>query len=313
MSFAERFEIARAQFAPSPMTIPRSAAFVSAAASSPGATRISSSSSGGAPSTSSRYRRLGSNEPSTTPRASSSATADAPPSRTAARGEIQIARDFASRPQSRRSADAPIRTTVSRSSFSASPAPTVDETARRQLAGRDDRGPVALARDLLERREGPELAADPPVDLAEGSVERRLADDRDREDVGLDVPGLVGDNTQLHAGDLLRSGSAPRAAPSGQWSAVYVGGRDAVSGAGARGRVRSGSARRSPTVAARPSGVEQPDRRVELAPRLLDRDHRLVEPAPADLGEDDHECLRVRWEPLGRLGLGRRTRRGPRP
>jgi hypothetical protein len=53
-SFAERFEIARAQFVPSPMTTPRSAARVGAAASSPGATSSSSSSCGGAPSTSSR-------------------------------------------------------------------------------------------------------------------------------------------------------------------------------------------------------------------------------------------------------------------
>ena len=46
-SFDERLESVRAMFAPSPMITPFSAAFDSAAASSPGATRISSSSSGG--------------------------------------------------------------------------------------------------------------------------------------------------------------------------------------------------------------------------------------------------------------------------
>ena len=53
-SFEARLERVRATFAPSAMTMPRSAAFVRAAASAPGAIRISSSRIGGAESTSSR-------------------------------------------------------------------------------------------------------------------------------------------------------------------------------------------------------------------------------------------------------------------
>ena len=53
-SLEARFDSVRAKFAPSPMTMPRSAAVVSAAASAPGAMRISSSRTGGAVSTSSR-------------------------------------------------------------------------------------------------------------------------------------------------------------------------------------------------------------------------------------------------------------------
>ena len=48
------------------------------------------------------------------------------------------------------------------------------------------------------------------------------------------------------------------------------------------------------------------DRRLELRLRLLDPDHRLVEPAPPDLGEDDHEPRRVRRQQVVRLALGQR-------
>src|SRR6478736_4518770 len=68
-------------------------------------------------------------------------------------------------------------------------------------------------------------------------------------------------------GNLLRSlGRAPRAAPPGQWSAVYF-------GSGASGRRRAWLFRdargRGARRRGRPGGVEHPDRRVEVAARLL--------------------------------------------
>ena len=53
--------------------------------------------------------------------------------------------------------------------------------------------------------------------------------------------------------------------------------------------------------------AELGDRRIELAACLLDSDHGLVEPAAADLRQDDHERLRVSRESLasGRLPVER--------
>jgi hypothetical protein len=83
----------------------------------------------------------------------------------------------------------------------------------RQLAGRSERGRESLRPQLAEGLEGLQLTAGPPVELAEGAVERGLADDRDREDVGLDLPWLVGDDAQLlgsgtPAGARLQVGAA---------------------------------------------------------------------------------------------------------
>src|SRR6476661_4859764 len=48
------------------------------------------------------------------------------------------------------------------------------------------------------------------------------------------------------------------------------------------------------------------DRRLELRLRLLDPDHRLVQPAAPDLGEDDHEPGRIRGQEVVGLALGQR-------
>ena len=308
-SFAERFEIARAQFEPSPMTIPRSAAFESAAASSPGATRISSSSCGGAPSTVRAVQALGveralDDAAGEELRDGRCATVEDGGERRDPQGEgLRLA---AAEPALGRRADPHDGLAVE---LAASPAPTVTTRPAGRSPGLRRPSSSACPR-LLERGQGLDLAADPPVDLAEGAVERRVTDDRDRQDVGLDVPGLVGDNTQLHAVNLLRSlGRAPRAAPSGQWSAVYFG---AGASGRRRGRRRRSARRLGTRRRGRPGGVDHPDRGVQVAPRLLDRDHRLVEPAPADLGEDDRRAPSSRrgaaCEPCPR----RRTRRGPR-
>ena len=138
-SLAERFESARARFAPSPMI-------------DPALRRLACSGCGIRAGRDEdqlvecrrrvldvvAVERFGSNEPSTTPRATSSATARAPPSRTPASGEIQIASVFASRPPRRRSAGAADRTTVSRSSFVGLAGTDREQPAGRQLARRGD-------------------------------------------------------------------------------------------------------------------------------------------------------------------------------
>ena len=111
---------------------------------------------------------------------------------------IQIARRLTVRPPSRRSAAAATRPTVSRSSFVGVAEADRQDPAARGLAARRQRGRVALARELAERDERLELAAGPPVELAERAVEGRLGGDGHDEDVRGHVPGLIGDDTKLH-------------------------------------------------------------------------------------------------------------------
>ena len=97
-----------------------------------------------------------------------------------------------------------------------------------ELAGRGDRRGEALRAQLTERGQGCQLATSPAVQLAERALEHRLTDDRDREDVRLDVPWLVGDDAQLHGWALLRgraqgSGAgrnSPGSVPVGRVGAV---------------------------------------------------------------------------------------------
>ena len=85
------------------------------------------------------------------------------------------------------------------------------DAARGELAGsRHGRG-EALGPQLAEGGRRGELAAGPPVQLAEGTLEGRLADDRDDEDVGDDIPGLVIDDAHIHGCEVLRSGADARA------------------------------------------------------------------------------------------------------
>ena len=78
------------------------------------------------------------------------------------------------------------------------------QPARGQLArGGDDRRP-ALAGQLAERGQVAQLAARSSIELAHSVREGfRLADDRDGENVGRDVPRLIGDDAQLHESGLL--------------------------------------------------------------------------------------------------------------
>jgi hypothetical protein len=43
-----------------------------------------------------------------------------------------------------------------------------------------------------------QLAAGPPIQLTEGPVEGRIRGNGDDEDIGADVPRLIGDDTKLH-------------------------------------------------------------------------------------------------------------------
>ena len=197
-SLAARFDRSRAMFAPSPMIMPRSAAAVSAAASaagrdedelvelgggdvaqSPAAGRLGGPSSGA-------IDRLG------VVRALDDAARDelgrqlgvaVEPRRRAASARWPAT--ATARPPRRRSAEAPTRTTVSRSSVAGSPMPTV----RSRPAGSSP----AAASDVAKRlpvsspkaASAPELAAGAPVELVERALEGGLPDDGDDEDVGL--------------------------------------------------------------------------------------------------------------------------------
>ncbi len=116
-----------------------------------------------------------------------------------ASGVSQTARRWTVRPPSRRSAAAATRTIASRSSPSGSPKPT---TSTRPAAtsppfeARAGREPRAL--QLPELVEPTQLAARPPVELAERPVKRWVSRDRDDEDVRGNVPRLIGDDTKLH-------------------------------------------------------------------------------------------------------------------
>ncbi len=80
-------------------------------------------------------------------------------------------------------------------------APDTDrQDARRpQVARGRDRRREALPRQLPERVKAPQLAARPPVDLAELAVEHEGLGDGHDENVRRYVPRLVGDDGDLHA------------------------------------------------------------------------------------------------------------------
>ena len=91
-----------------------------------------------------------------------------------------------------------MRTTASRSSRAGSPMPTARTRSTGSSPAAASAVRVALAGQLPERGERRELAAGAPVELAERPIERRVADDGDDEDVGRDIPWLVGDDAKLH-------------------------------------------------------------------------------------------------------------------
>ena len=161
-----------------------------------------------------------------------------------------------------------------------------------ELTGRGERGRIALGLELTERGERSELAPRPPIELVEWSLERRLVDDRDDEDVRGDVPRLVVDDTDLH-GDRASETFAyavelPRPTESTMGlRAVYP-----------RPDGRSGRGR----------GLHDRLERVgERRLGFLDRDHRPVQAALSDVGHDDHEAARIGWQasPRGLLGFDR--------
>ena len=123
-SLLARLASVRATLAPSPMIRPRSAARVSAAASAPGATRISSSSAGGADSTVGQVDRLGlvaAFDDAAHEQLGDGRVAAVDMGPEIAQPDRQ---EWTARPPSRRSIVAPSRWIVSRLSASPSPAPT---------------------------------------------------------------------------------------------------------------------------------------------------------------------------------------------
>ena len=66
-----------------------------------------------------------------------------------------------------------------------------DDPLDRHLPGRHERRAVTLPRTLAEREERLELPAGPPIELSPRTVEREVAHERDGEDVGGDLPGLI--------------------------------------------------------------------------------------------------------------------------
>ena len=193
------------------------------AASPPGATRISSSSVGGADSVLVAVDRLGvvralddaarhelGDEPRRRRRAAS----------TPASGASQTASARTGRPPRRRSAAAAdahddLAIELRRPRPRRPPAGGRPAARRRGESRR-----VALAGQLLEVGQGPELPAGSPVQLVERTLEGRVPHDGDDEDVGLDVPGLVGDDTKLHGGVDPPGGRAASGAPAAAISEV---------------------------------------------------------------------------------------------
>ena len=145
-----------------------------------------------------------------------------------------------------------------------------------------------------------ELAAGPPVELVERPLERGVRGDGDDEDVGLDVPRLIGDDTKLHGGvdPPGLGGRVVRVSADGR----HVAGRW-------RDIARSVASGRRPGTAVRcqPGGVRSAEGVGEPAAGLLDGDDGAVHPAPPDLRHDHDQAARIRWQPLlgGLLGRDR--------
>ena len=118
-------------------------------------------------------------------------------------GSTQTARLCTTRPPSRRTAAAAEADDDLAVDLAGLPCPDHHQAPGRQLAACGERRRIAFPGQLLEAGQRPELAAGTPVELVERALERRVTDDRDDEDVGLDVPWLVGDGAKLHGGVIL--------------------------------------------------------------------------------------------------------------
>ena len=105
-----------------------------------------------------------------------------PPSASAS-GVSQIARRWTVRPPRRRSAEAATRTHVSRSRFAGVPRPTTSSRPPAVSPPDAERARVPLAGQLAERGKAWQLAAGPPIELAELAVEGRRGGDRHDQDV----------------------------------------------------------------------------------------------------------------------------------
>ena len=102
------------------------------------------------------------------------------------------------------------RSTTCRVIVSAAPAATTSTRPARSPLPRRESRPVPLGLDLPESGQRGELAAGALVQLGQGALEPRLADEWDGENLRWNVPGLIADYAQLHAQALRPRGSSGR-------------------------------------------------------------------------------------------------------
>ncbi len=238
-SLAARLERVRARLAPSPMiTAALGGRPATAAASPPGATRISSSRVGGeamslqSPARLGRLVRLDGRSTSgrTSPRRRRGRPVRrrARPRRRAHRrrpaGSARSPGEWTVRPPSRRSAEAATRTTVSRSSVAGSPMPTTSRRPAGTSPARRERGRRSACRRARRTRRAPRARRRSAGRARRAARRTRAAGDRDDEDVGGDVPRLVGDDTKLHGRGILRRCGRPRDSRS-RAAGWFVGGQ----------------------------------------------------------------------------------------
>ena len=90
----------------------------------------------------------------------------------------------------------------------AAPGGDRDDPLDRQLPAPCQRRVVRLAAHFAEREERLQLSAGPPIQLSPRTVEREVAHERDGQDVGGDLPGLIRQDAHVHVeGFLRRDGS----------------------------------------------------------------------------------------------------------
>ena len=97
-----------------------------------------------------------------------------------------------------------------------------DDTLDRDLPGCDERRAELLSPDLAEREERLELPAGPPIELSPRTIECQVAHERDGEDVGGDLPGLIRQDAHVHVEGFLRVGVGDRRSAGIAWPECTV-------------------------------------------------------------------------------------------
>ena len=209
-SLAARFDRVRAMFAPSPMISPRSAAVVSAAASAPGAMRISSSRTGGA-----RLDVVAVDRPRVVGALDDAARDELGGGRRVAAERVgergQPDREAldgpAAEPPLGRGRDPDDDLAIERRRVAEA---DDEQPARRELAAGARARSRSACRSARRTRRAPGARRRRAGRARRAGRRRRARGDGDDEDVGGHVPRLVGDDTKLHGCRVLRKGAAER-------------------------------------------------------------------------------------------------------